>query len=82
MSIIERIRAHGGEVVRDRWQFSLKPGRLPPDAIDWLRGHWRDACREAWPQFDDWEERAAIREFDGGQIRHEAEAAAYAEVEK
>lgn len=80
MSILARIRAHGGEVIRDEWRFSLRKGRLTPAAIEWLRAHWLDACGEAWPDFDRWQERAAIREFDGGQSRAEAEAAAYLEV--
>ena len=80
MSIIARIRAHGGEVTRSAWRFTLRPGRLKPDAIEWLKAHRREMCQEAWPEYDAWEERAAIREYEGGQTRDEAEAAAYAEV--
>lgn len=80
MSIVARIRAHGGEIVRDEWRFGLRKGRLTPAAVAWLSHHWREACAEAWPAFDAWEERAAIREIDGGQARPDAEAAAYAEV--
>lgn len=82
MSILDRIRAHGGEVIRDKWRIDLRRGSLPPAAVDWLRAHWQDVCLEVWPEFDRWVERAAIREFDGGQSREEAEAAAYAEVMK
>lgn len=78
--ILDRIRAHGGEVIRDGWRFTLRKGRLTPKAVEWLRAHWRDVQAEVWPEFDDFEERAAIREFDGGMAREEAEAAAYAEV--
>ena len=80
MAIIDRIRAHGGEVIRDGHRFRLRKGRMTPDAIRWVRGHWRDLCAEVWPEFDDWEERAAIREYDGEQSRAEAEDAAYREV--
>lgn len=80
MSIVARIRAHGGDVVRSEWRFSLKRGRLTAEAIAWLRRRWREACAEAWPPFGVWEERAAIREFDGRQPRLEAERAAYEEV--
>jgi hypothetical protein len=80
MSILARIRAHGGDVIRDEWRFSLKRGRLAPAALAWLRAHWADVCREAWPSLDLFEERAAIREFDGGEDREAAERAAYAEV--
>ena len=80
MSILARIRANGGEVIRDGHRFRLRKGRLTPEAIEWLRVRWRDVCRETWPEFDAWEERAAIREYLGGQTRDEAEASAYAEV--
>lgn len=80
MSILDRIRAHGGEVIRHEWRFTLRKGRLDAAAIEWLRGRWRDVCAEVWPEFDEWEERAAIMEFDGGMSRDEAEAAAYRSV--
>lgn len=80
MSILDRIRAHGGEVIREEWRFILRPGRMTPAALDWVRDHWRDVCREVWTEFDHWEERAAIREFDGNQPRPDAEREAYAEV--
>lgn len=80
MSILARIRAHGGDVVRDEWRFALKRGRLSDAALSWLRSRWSEVCLEMWPQFDEWAERAAIREHDGGQTRAEAERAAYQEV--
>ena len=80
MSILDRIRARGGEVIRSEWRITLKPGRLKPEAIAWVRDHWRNLCREVWPEFDAWEERAAIREYDGGQDRETAEREAYREV--
>lgn len=79
MSIHERIRANGGELVRDGWRLSLRRGKLTDDAVAWVKKNHRDAMREIWPAFDEWEERAAIREYDGGQDRAEAEAAAYGE---
>ena len=82
MSILARIRAHGGDVVRDGFRITLRPGRLGPDAIAWLkRQDVKDRLlAEVWPQADDWQERAAIREFDGGQDRDAAEREAYREV--
>lgn len=80
MSILDRIRAHGGEVIRDRWNIRLRAGRLDPKAVAWIGQHKPELMREIWPEFDDWEERAAIREFDGGLSRAEAEAAAYDDV--
>jgi hypothetical protein len=82
VSILARIRAHGGEVIRDEWRLKLHRGRLTDDALTWLRERRRKEAlmREVWPEADEFEERAAIREFDGGQDRAEAERAAYAEV--
>ncbi|MDG4650097.1 hypothetical protein P6F26_16740 [Roseibacterium sp. SDUM158017] len=55
---------------------------MTDDQLAKLRNpRWKRALmREVWPEVDDFEERAAIREFDGGQSRQEAEAAAYEEV--
>lgn len=80
MSILARIRAHGGDVVRDEWRFALRPGRMAPAAIAWVRAHLLEVQREVWPEFDAWNERAAVREFDGGQPRAEAERDAYREA--
>ena len=80
MAILDRIRAHGGDVIRDKWSITLRKGRLTPEALAWVKDHRADLMREVWPEFDDFEERAAIREFDGGMSRADAEAAAYAEV--
>lgn len=79
-SILARIRANGGDVVRQEWRFALRRGRLIQEAVAWVRARWADVCREVWPPFDLWEERAAIMEFDGGLSRADAERAAYAEV--
>ena len=80
MSILARIHANGGDVVRTEWRFALKRGRLSAEALAWLKGRWFDACCEAWPPLGAWLERAAIREFDGGESRPDAERAAYEEV--
>jgi hypothetical protein len=82
VSILARIRAHGGEVIRDEWRLTLRRGRLSDDALAWLRDSRRKAAllREVWPEADAWGERAAIREFDGGQDRATAEREAYREV--
>lgn len=79
MSAFLRIRAHGGDVTRDGWRFTLRPGRLSPEAIRWVKANMQTIRREVWCYYDEWEERAAIREFDGGMTREDAEAAAYAE---
>lgn len=78
--LLDRIRAHGGEVIREGWSIRLRPGRLDASALEWLRGRKDQILREVWPEFDDWSERAAIREYDGGLPRDEAEKAAYKEV--
>lgn len=82
MSLLARIRAHGGDVVQDGPRFRLVPGRLDATALAWLRepANRDRLCREVWPAYDDWEERAAIREFCGGEDRATAEAEAYREV--
>ena len=80
MSIIDRIRANGGEVIRDGWTISLRKGRLTDDAVKWIGQNKAALTREIWPEYDEWEERAAIMEFDGGMTRDEAQQAAYAEV--
>jgi len=80
--ILDRIRAHGGEVIRDGWTLRLRRGRLREPALQWLRDPAvrQRLMREVWPQVDDFEERAAIREFCGGQDRAAAERDAYREV--
>ncbi|AKG94555.1 hypothetical protein Shpa_44 [Paracoccus phage Shpa] len=78
--ILDRIRAHGGEAIRDGWTIRLRPGRLSPAALEWLRGRKDELTQEVWPEFDAWVERAAIMEFDAGMSRQEAERAAYREV--
>lgn len=80
--ILDRIRAHGGDVIRDGLNLRLRRGRLPDDALAWLRESSvkRRLMREVWPEHDDWLERAAIREFDGGQDRETAEREAYREI--
>lgn len=78
--ILDRIRANSGEVIREGWRIKLRRGRLTDDALAWVARN-RDALhREVWPLVDDWQERSSIREFDGGQDRTTAEAAAYEEV--
>ena len=78
--ILDRIRANGGEVIRDKWRLRLRRGRLTEAALKWVRENREALLREVWPESEEFEERAAIREFDGGQARAEAEAAAYEEV--
>ena len=79
-SILDRIRAHGGEVVRDRWEIRLRAGRLSPEALAWVRANKDRLMQEIWPEHDEWIERTAIMEFDGNLSRSDAERAAYSEV--
>lgn len=80
MSILARIRAHGGEVIRDKWRIRIRRGRLSEAAVAWIASRRNELMREVWDDFDDFEERAAIREYDGGQDRATAEAEAYREI--
>lgn len=81
MSILARIRAQGGDVTRDGFRFSLRQGRLTQEAVAWVKANLDAVKREVWPEYDDWQERAAIMEFEGGMSREEAEQAAYECVE-
>jgi hypothetical protein len=78
--IMDRIRAHGGEVIRTDWRIKLRRGRMSDEAVVWVAEHRAELMREIWLEYDEWEERAAIREFDGGQPRNDANDAAYTEV--
>lgn len=80
--ILDRIRAQGGEVIRSEWRLTIRRGRLSDEALAWLREPRRRMALllEVWPEADVFEERAAIREFDGGQDRDVAEREAYREV--
>lgn len=80
MSILDRIRAHGGEVIRHRWTLRIRRGRLSDAAMAWLRENRERLLAEVWDDYDAWVERAAIREIDGGQDRDTAEAEAYREI--
>lgn len=75
--ILDRIRAHGGNVIRDGWNIRLRAGRLTPQALEWLRSRKDDLTQEVWPEYDAFVERAAILEFDAGMGREEAERSAY-----
>nr|WP_249139117.1 hypothetical protein [Actibacterium sp. MT2.3-13A] len=77
---MDRVRANGGEVIRNEWRITLRRGRLSDAALAWVKEHRADLMREVWPAYDDFEERAAIRQFDGGQSREDAERDAYEEV--
>ena len=80
--ILDRIRAHGGDAIRDGWNIRLRPGRLTPEAMAWLRSRKEALTQEVWPEYDRFVERAAIKEFCGNQTREQAEEAAYREVMK
>jgi len=79
--VLDRIRAAGAEVRRDGWRLRIvRRGRLGEAGLRWLAENRARVMRELWPLYDEWEERAAIREFDGGQPREEANDAALKEV--
>jgi hypothetical protein len=82
VSILSRIRAHGGDMIREGYAFRLLPGRMDASAIAWVKAHIEALKREVWPAYDQWDERAAIMEFDGGLSRAEAEAAAFEGVQR
>lgn len=75
--ILDRIRANGGEVIRNKWRITLRRGRLNDDAVQWVRANHTDLMREVWLDYDDWDERAAIMQEGNGWTREQAEAAAY-----
>lgn len=77
MSIMAHIRAKGGDVVRDGYTFRLRPGRLDDHAIAWIKQNIEAVKAEVWPAYHDWQERAAICEFEGALPRAEAELLAY-----
>jgi len=80
--ILDRIRAAGAEVRRDCWRLRIvRRGRLGEAGLRWVAQNRARVMRELWPLYDEWEERAAIREYDGGQDREAANDAAYDEVQ-
>jgi hypothetical protein len=81
MTILARIRAHGADVMRDGWNMRLlRASKLPAGALEWVKAHRNEVMEEIWPEFDAFEERAAIYEHEARMERAEAEAAAYREV--
>lgn len=48
--ILDRIRANGGDVIRDGWTIRLRAGRLTPEALEWLRGRKDALMQEVWPE--------------------------------
>ena len=77
MTPLAFIKSHGGNVVREGHLFRLRPGRMTADAIARVKPHMEAIKAEVWPAYSEWEERAAIMEFEGGLTREEAERAAY-----
>ena len=75
--VLDRIRAQGGNVIRKGFSFSLRQGRLTPEAIAWVKTNIETVKAEVWPAYHDWQERAAIMEHDGGLSREDSERAAY-----
>ncbi len=77
MTILAHIRAKGADVIREGYAFRLRPGRLDDRAIAWIKQNIEAVKTEVWPAYPEWQERAAIMEFDGGFPRAEAELLAY-----
>lgn len=72
-AILSRIRTHGANVVLDDGKIRVVNGKgLPEGAVSYIAAHGREIAaflvREA-----EFEERAAIMEFDGGLTRASAE---------
>lgn len=78
--ILDRIRANGGEVIRDKWNLRIRPGRLSPEALAWVRANTDRIKEEVWPEFDWWMRRSYDHEFVYGRPRDEAQRIAYDEV--
>jgi hypothetical protein len=73
-TLADRMRAAGAEFVPNGDELRIRaPQPLPPDLAADLR-----ACRDVL--LDVYRERAAIREFDGGLSRADAEALAAGDV--
>jgi len=81
-SIIAKIHDRGGSVDLRDGKLILRRGNLTDAAVEWIKVHRADLIREMVPPHlaDEFEERAAIREYDGGQYRAKAEAAAACEM--
>ena len=71
--IIERVKACGANIMVDGSKLTIvNRARLPPGAAEFIREHGREiaAFLEREAEFD---ERAAIMEYDGGLRRADAE---------
>ena len=80
ISALERLR----ELRTGRWaggSATLEPDRTAPDTTGQPEQHSYGAPDDLPPDWRiEWEERAAIREYDGGQAREHAEAEALQEI--
>lgn len=67
--IIERIRANGANVMLDRGKIVVvNRAKLPPEALEFIRSHAREIANFLDEEAD-FQERAAIIEYDGGLTR-------------
>ncbi|MEM8555704.1 MAG: hypothetical protein AAGF71_12875 [Pseudomonadota bacterium] len=82
MTPLQYLRRHGGRVSRHKWTFRLHPGRVSRKALARLQDPLvlHRLRTEVWPEYEDWLERAAIREFCGGQSRTDAERDAFTDI--
>jgi hypothetical protein len=60
----------------------MPPRRPQPTAKDAVIALARRVRRAEAETVEDWEERAAVREIDGGQMRHAAEAGALEDLRR
>ncbi len=72
-TILQRIRARGANVMIDGGKLIvINKAKLPDGALDFIRQHGR-AIAQFIEKEGEFEERAAIIEFDGGFSRKEAD---------
>ena len=71
--IMARIRSRGADIMVDAGKLKIVNGKkLPAGALDYIKAHGREIA--GWlAQEGEFEERAAIIEFDGGAPREMAE---------
>lgn len=71
--IVERIRAHGANIAIDAGKLIIiNREKLPDGAFEFIRQHGREIAQFIEKE-GEFEERAAIIEFDGGFSRKEAD---------
>ena len=75
--IIDRIRANGGDLIRNGYAFTLRRGRLTDEQVEWVKSRIDEVKLEVWPKYVEWVERVAIIRHDRGLTLADAQADAY-----